>query len=104
MDQHGFVSWTRWVDAMAAWTFDLAAVLQRGLPAWQPDAPAYGWMALTRWWSGAVLAWPFDMARVQHAASVRAGLAERSLLASAEFEQGLGLAERLTLGPWARRV
>ena len=50
------------------------------------------------------LTWPFDLARAQHAAGVQAGLLQRSLLASAEFERRLGQLERLALGPLARRV
>ncbi|MEY4752364.1 MAG: hypothetical protein RJA44_39 [Pseudomonadota bacterium] len=50
------------------------------------------------------LAWPFDTARAQYAQAVRAGLIERSMLAQRDFEQTLGLFERLTLGPWARSV
>lgn len=50
-----------------------------------------------------LLALPFDMAREQYAKSVRAGLLERSLLASAKFEQTLGAWERWSLGVMARR-
>lgn len=48
------------------------------------------------------LALPFDVAREQYAKSVRAGLVERSLIASAQFERTLGALERLTLGCMAR--
>jgi hypothetical protein len=51
-----------------------------------------------------MLAWPFDLARAQHAAGVRAGAWPRSLLESQHFEQQLGLMETLALGPLARRV
>jgi hypothetical protein len=50
------------------------------------------------------LALPFDMAREQYAKSVRAGLVERSLLASARFERSLRALENLTLGCMARRT
>jgi hypothetical protein len=50
-----------------------------------------------------VMALPFDIARDQYASAVRAGLIERSMLASARFGQTLNALERLTLGPWARR-
>jgi len=50
-----------------------------------------------------VLALPFDMAREQYAKSVRAGLVERSLLASARFERTLRAWETITLGAMARR-
>ena len=49
------------------------------------------------------LALPFDMAREQYAKSVRAGLVERSLIASARFERALSALELLTLGFLARR-
>jgi len=49
------------------------------------------------------LALPFDVAREQYAKSVRAGLVERSLLASAQFERTLSALEQMTLGCMARR-
>jgi hypothetical protein len=49
------------------------------------------------------LALPFDVAREQYAKSVRAGLVERSLIASARFERTLSAIEGLTLGVMARR-
>ncbi|MDE2255986.1 MAG: hypothetical protein KGL42_17195 [Betaproteobacteria bacterium] len=52
----------------------------------------------------ALLRVPFDAMREQYASAVRAGLIERSLLDSAGFERKLGMLERATLGPWARRV
>ncbi len=51
---------------------------------------------------GQALALPFDLLRVQHAASVLAGAWPRSLLESTQFEQQLGALERLALGPLAR--
>jgi hypothetical protein len=51
-----------------------------------------------------ILALPFDLAREQYARAVKAGLIERSLLASANFGRTLCALEALTLGPWARRV
>lgn len=50
-----------------------------------------------------VLSLPFDVAREQYAKSVRAGLVERSLIASARFEHTISALERLTLGCMARR-
>ena len=47
---------------------------------------------------------PFDMAREQYAKAVQMGLIERSLLRWARFERQLDLLEKVTLGPWARRV
>jgi hypothetical protein len=51
-----------------------------------------------------LLAWPFDAARAQYSAAVRAGILSRSILASRDFERGLGRLERTMLGPFARRV
>jgi hypothetical protein len=53
--------------------------------------------------SSEVLALPFDMAREQYAKSVRAGLVERSMIASARFERALSALELYTLGFMARR-
>ena len=50
-----------------------------------------------------VMFWPFDVARANYAQAVRAGLIERSLLASARFEHQLNAVEDLALGPLARR-
>jgi hypothetical protein len=49
------------------------------------------------------LALPFDMAREQYAKSVRAGLVERSIIASARFEHAVSALEQFTLGCMARR-
>jgi hypothetical protein len=49
------------------------------------------------------LALPFDMAREQYAKSVRAGLVERSLIASARVEHAISALEQFTLGCLARR-
>jgi len=54
--------------------------------------------------AGGVLALPFDLARVQHAAGVRAGVLPRSLLESTRFEQQMVTMERFTLGPLARSL
>jgi hypothetical protein len=51
-----------------------------------------------------LLAWPFDAARAQYSAAVRAGILSRSILASRDFERGIGRLERTMLGPFARRV
>ena len=48
------------------------------------------------------LALPFDMAREQYAKSVRAGLVERSMIASARFEHAISALEQLSLGVMAR--
>lgn len=47
---------------------------------------------------------PFDMAREQYAKAVQFGFIQRSKLASAKFAQHIDLLEKMTLGPWARRV
>jgi hypothetical protein len=52
----------------------------------------------------ACLALPFDIARERYARAVRVGLIERSMLQSARFSAGLTAVERITLGPWARRI
>ncbi len=49
-----------------------------------------------------VLCLPFDVARLNYAAAVRAGLIERSMLASARFGRLLNAMEAMTLGPFAR--
>jgi hypothetical protein len=51
-----------------------------------------------------VMALPFDVARENYARAVRAGLIERSMLASAQFGRTLNALEKLMLGPWARSV
>ena len=53
--------------------------------------------------SSDVMALPFDVARAQYARSVRAGLVERSMIASARFEHVISALERLMLGGMARR-
>lgn len=47
---------------------------------------------------------PFDLARETYAKAVRIGVMEDSILAEAKFARDLGRLEKLTLGPWARRV
>lgn len=47
---------------------------------------------------------PFDMARENYAKAVQVGLIKRSLLHWAKFERHIDLLEKMTLGPWARRV
>lgn len=51
-----------------------------------------------------ILRLPFDTARAHHARCVQTGIIERSMLASRDFECALGAVERLTLGPFARRL
>ncbi|MDE3105452.1 MAG: hypothetical protein KGK08_09790 [Acidobacteriota bacterium] len=50
------------------------------------------------------LQWPFDTMRDQYANAVRAGLVERSLIASAQFERKVAVLEQSLLGPCARHV
>ncbi|WP_085316974.1 hypothetical protein [Derxia lacustris] len=45
---------------------------------------------------------PFDAMRAQYAASVRAGVIERSMLGWRDFERQIVQMEKLTLGPLAR--
>ncbi len=74
-----------------------------GFEAWRGGGQPLLWRDWCRWlraWS----AQPFDCVRHQHAASVQAGALPRSLLESQRFEQQLGLLEKLSLGPLARRV
>ncbi len=49
-----------------------------------------------------ILRMPFDLARENYASSVRAGLTEQSMLASAKFASALSLMETMALGPLAR--
>jgi len=51
-----------------------------------------------------ILSLPFDLAQANYARAVRLGFIENSLLKSAQFARELSVMERLTLGPWARRV
>ena len=74
-----------------------------GAAATAPDCIRDTVVALARS-SSDVMALPFDIARDQYASAVRAGLIERSMLASAQFGQTLNALERLTLGPWARSL
>lgn len=52
---------------------------------------------------GTLMNLPFDALRFQYAGAVAAGLAPRSLLASAKSERAIDLLEKLVLGPVARR-
>ena len=61
------------------------------------------WLRALRDCAGSLLALPFDLARAQHAAGVRAGALPRSMLESMRFEQRLVTMERLALGTLARR-
>ena len=48
--------------------------------------------------------WPFDTLRDQYASAVRAGLIERSLIASARFERKVAVLEQSLLGACSRHV
>ena len=50
------------------------------------------------------LSLPFDVARETYAKAVRIGFIEDSMLAEAKFARDLGKLEKLSLGPWARRI
>lgn len=54
--------------------------------------------------ASALLAMPFEMAREQYAKAVQWGWLPQSLLAAQRYSLGVDAIERLTLGPWARRV
>jgi hypothetical protein len=60
-----------------------------------PNTPVSGGQML--------LAMPFDALRAQYASVVKAGLAQRSLLASGHLERTLDAMEKLILGPLARQ-
>lgn len=78
----------------------------RWFALWHPHGTGDARRALGGWWAGLryLLALPFDLARHQHAAGVRAGALPRSLLESQRFEQRLSLMESLSLGPLARNL
>ena len=109
-----FMALSRWVGALTstpfAWArgwFQRPASFCRRAVDWSDRPPLItGPSAVNaaRGWQTHGLAAGFDLARAQYAAGVHAGLIERSLLASGAFERRLGVLERLTLGPWARRV
>lgn len=71
-------------------------------PGFAMAAPAM--MAGLRPAATEMLTWPFDAMRAQYANAVRAGLIERSILASRDFEVAVAQLERWSLGPLARRV
>lgn len=71
----------------------------------RPGAPAADlWVHALHDAAASLANLPFDLARVQHAASVLAGVRPRSMLESIRFERQLGAMERLALGPLARSV
>ncbi len=100
--------------ALTRWPFEWAqGLLQHGsfaerralALARQPGVDtATAWADSLRTLQASGVAAGFDIARSQYAAGVQAGMFERSLLASGEFERRLARLERLTLGPWARTV
>jgi hypothetical protein len=68
------------------------------------QAPAADGLSVA-WEAGlAVAHLPFDAMRSQHAVAAQAGLIQKSLLESSQFEHAMDALERLTLGPLARRV
>ena len=70
-----------------------------------PTPDAASGFALALWdWRSTATAVPFDLVRCEYAAGVQCGIIQRSILASAAVERGLGAFERLTLGPFARSV
>jgi hypothetical protein len=75
------------------------AAHKAGGKAWQTDCLSAGLAA-----TAALAAVPFDSVRAHYANAVRAGLVQRSMLASRDFEHVIGALELLALGPLARRV
>lgn len=64
-----------------------------------------GWAFAAAFKTGKTLAaLPFDALRFSYARAVKAGLVEKSMLASRDFENAVSALERMTLGPLARRV
>lgn len=47
---------------------------------------------------------PFDLMRAQYAAAARAGLVQRSMLASSRFDHAVTALEQLSYGAFARYV
>jgi len=114
MQVFNLVSLARWIGAFPGWPvawargpFQRQALAQRTAWARAERSTLDTTASLadsTRAWQASGVTAAFDLARAQYAVGVQAGLIERSLLASGAFERRLGLLERLTLGPWARRV
>jgi hypothetical protein len=83
--------------------FDLRSPLAGAQAAGGPLAGIAGeWLAPWLDVAQRRMAAPFDACRAMHAAAVQAGVAERSLLASAAFERRMDVLERTALGPLAR--
>ncbi|HOM12743.1 MAG TPA: hypothetical protein PLB41_05435 [Rubrivivax sp.] len=93
------------IKLAAVWRQRQEQPQHRGFEPWPWLGAACTARPLGSGWQGlrALLALPFDLARHQHAAGVRAGALPRSMLESQRFEQQLGLLESLSLGPLARR-
>lgn len=75
--------------------------------AWPVGAShnAAGWSALPALqWACKPWQMPFDLMREQHAQAIRAGMIEKSILGSREFERKVDALEKLCLGPFARKV
>ncbi len=114
MQYFHFMGLPRWFGMLASAPFEWArGWLQRHTGAhrrrltrteWASPITGLGVAPASRGWPAPGLGAGFDFARAQYAAGVHAGLIERSLIASGAFERRLGALERLTLGPWARRV
>lgn len=91
------------------------SALSLSSPVAVPSAASLSWMfpptAMSRYvddfqascWqaSRAVARAPFDAMRAQYANAVRAGLIEKSMLASRDFQKAVAQLERIALGPLA---
>lgn len=105
---------TRLNSALSSWPFEWAGTLfhlhastrRTALTRLDPCVPAtaIGLIEAAVACPVSSVAAGFDLIRSNYAAAVQAGLVERSLLASGALERQLAMLERVTLGPWARRV
>jgi len=96
----------RWPTAIAVAQMQQQLGWQRAAAQWLTDPrvdhgapPARAWMQIVSGW----FALPFELLRAQHAAAARVGWLPRSAIESASFGRALERAERMTLGPLARR-
>lgn len=79
--------------AASGWNALSMASIDGSRPLANVQYPFSGWLAI-----------PFDAARAQYGTAVEFGLLQRSILAGGRFERALDALERISLGPFARRV